>query len=154
MFSPTANTLGDFMREHTAETDAVLTNLKPAEPPFKASDITGGKATTVVADRFVLWGINSMQQMEAVPSWFKGASPPLLFIVARSRPLSPELITRIKEQAVLRETVVVKMPPNEESVADKVRSFVWYRVFKKGKMGEIRPGASVKEETFDVYRFK
>jgi len=151
-FSSVSKQLGGFIAQNSTNTDIVLTNLKPFEPPYAASDIAGGKATAILADRKVFYGIERPEQIAQLPKSLKQNEGNLVFLLARSRPISPELAQIVHERAVLKSTLEVAIPLGQTSLAGRIRAFAWYKIMRKAP-----PSAQTVWDpsvTFDIYQMK
>jgi len=151
-FSSVSKRLGGFIAQHSRNTDIVLTNLKPCEPPYAASDIVGGKATAVLADRRVYFGIERPSQVAQFPKFLKQNEGNLVILLARSRPVSPELLQIVRERAGFKATFEVSIPLGPTSLAGKIRAFAWYKIMRKAPP----PSETVWDPsaTFDIYQMK
>ena len=152
--TPAARMVARAIADHTTPEDIVLTNLRSAQPPFKSSDVHSGKAMQIVSDREILFGFEEVEQLTNDPRLAELAGAPLIFVRCSSRPISPALAEKLQRNGALFATVKLTLPPAELTAAEKIRSFVWYRVMRKGKLAPTGDALEPSEMSLEFYRLK
>jgi hypothetical protein len=149
--SPTSRYLGKIFAEHSKKTDFIFTNIKPAGPPYKASDIGGYQSTKVFADRFITFGVTEPAQL-SVAGDLIGEETRFQYWKLRSLPVGAALETELVSKGKLLKTLPLTFPEVTETLTEKLRAFVWYSVMKKGGRREL--GKRVSSDVIDVYEIK
>jgi hypothetical protein len=133
------------------ETDFIFTNIKPPGPPFRPSDVGAKLTTKVAADRFIVWGVLDPGQL-CVARDLVNESTGFQYWKLRSLPIGSDLEAELAARGKLVETITINLPNRKETLPEKLRSFFWYSVMKKGKRLEQASGAS--SDVIDIYRFE
>ncbi len=124
--------MGKVLAAHSKPTDFIFTNIKPFARPYKASDIGGAVSTRFVANRYVTFSVLEPAQLRL--AWdLPSADSKFQYWRLRSLPISPALETELGTRGKLLETILLAFPATTETLPEKLRSFVWYSVMKKGK---------------------
>ena len=145
--SPMARFMGKTFAEHTKKTDFIFTNLKPPAPPYKSSDVTAFAMTKVVADRFIVFGALEPAQLTVARDMVDAATR-FQYWHFRSLPIPAALEAELRGRGKLLKTVPIAFPAQTETLADKLRSYYWYSLMKKGRRLE---GGYVSSDLIDIY---
>jgi hypothetical protein len=154
MISPAARTVAKFLAGHTQRTDVVLTNLKPANPPFKSSDVFAGKAVLVVADRAIFFNFERLEDLNRIPIIMKSNAAPMVMLVCKSRPLDPLLLDKLHRDARLETTATISLPSSQLNAVEKLRAFIWHKIMRKAKAPSAATGGEAQACDFELYRFE
>jgi hypothetical protein len=152
-YSPVARKLGEVFAKQSDIHDVVVTNIKPAQPPFKPSDITGSKAASIIADRRIYYGIEHMAQITELPKVLKRSRASLAFVVLKSRPLDSDLSEMLKRDAQLKASFEETLPISAPTLSERLRAFVWYTVMRKGSAPPVQTPDSG-PAAFEIYRLE
>jgi hypothetical protein len=150
--SPMSRYMGQVFAAHSKKTDFIFTNLKPFSPPYKASDIGGGDSTRAFADRFITFGVSEPGQL-CVAKDLVDESTGFQYWRMRSLPIGPSLEAELASRGKLVKTVAVTFPDRRETLLEKLRSFVWFSVMKKGKRLDQSRG-DVSSDFIDIYQIE
>lgn len=152
--SPTSRTIARLLVEHTAPTDVILTNLRPAKAPFKTSDVHSEKSVRVTADRHIYYGIETGQEVDDVPRDLKTDKAPMVFMLVKSCPISAGLASRLEREAKPMGTARIPVPQTSLTLPERLRAWVWYEIMRKGKRDTAAESARPEQLEFQFYRLK
>jgi hypothetical protein len=152
--SLTSQAVARLLVNNSAKTDAVATNLEPGRPPYKLSDVMAGQATRYAADRLTQFGIQRREQLADLPGQLKRTEGPLVFILDSSRPFQPDLREALRGKGFLLNTNSLDLPGDSMNLAERARSFFYYKVMRKGKGDAQTPAAGqpAATEQIEVYK--
>lgn len=150
--SATSRLIGRFMADHTAATDVIVTNVEMGHPPYKPSDVQAGKATSIIADRLVFYGVQSSEKLEQLPELLKRSDYNLIFIRSPGLPLSPDVSKRLEQDGQRLAVETLKLPTSELTLAERLRAYFWHEVMHKGKRLAPNSLSDSTTITFEVYR--
>ncbi len=146
--SPMSRFMGQTFAAHSRKTDFIFTNIKPPGPPYKSSDVCALGATPMVADRLIVFGVSDPAQLHVAADLVDEATR-FEYWNLRSLGVGPALEAELGSRAKLVETIPITFPDRTESLAEKLRSFFWYSVMKKGRPVE---GNSALSDYIDIYQ--
>jgi hypothetical protein len=150
--SPMSRYMGEVFAAHSKKTDFIFTNITPPGRPYKASDIGGGPSTQTTADRYIVFGVSEPGKL-CVAKDLVDESTGFQYWRMRSLPIGPNLETELAARGKLVKTIAVTFPDRKETPLEKLRSFVWVSVMKKGKRPEQGRGG-VSSDLIDIYQIE
>jgi hypothetical protein len=148
--SPMGRYMGKVFAAHSKKTDFIFTNLRPFSAPYKASDIGGEACTRTYADRFIVFGVAEPAQL-GVARDLVDESTGFQYWRMRSLPIGLSLETELASRGKLVKTIPVIFPDGRETPLERLRSFVYYSLMKKGKPVD-RGGSGVSSDLIDIYQ--
>jgi hypothetical protein len=152
--SSTSMTVARFVAAHSAATDAVAANFGPGRPPYQSSDVMGDQATRYASDRLIRWNIETPEQLGELPEALKRREGRLVFFLDKTRPFDERLRKEL-QRGMLMASVNLELPRHQLNVAERARSFFYYKVMRKGYQGpSVRAdaGATPPKEEIEVYQ--
>ncbi len=147
--SPMGRYMGKVFAAHSKKTDFIFTNLRPLSSPYKASDIGGEACTKTYADRFIVFGVSEPAQLD-VAGDLVDESTGFQYWRMRSLTIGPGLEAELASRGKLVETIPVTFPDRTETLLERLRSFVYYSVMKKGKSPSH--GGGISSDLIDIYQ--
>ena len=148
--SPMSRFIGATFAANSSKTDLIFTNIKPPGPPYKSSDVTAFGVTKTVADRFIVFGALKPEQL-SVASDLVNESTGFQYWHFRSLALPAEMQAELRDHGKLTKTVPITYPDRSATLADKLRSFYWYKVMKKGQQAANN---EISSDVVDIYEIR
>ncbi len=152
--SANTRSVARFIADHSEKTDMIVTNLELGRPPFDPNDGFAMKGTRITADRLILFGYLTPKQLLEVPAVLQRSDAPMLYLLAQSCPISPELLKQVRENGRLVANGSVQLSPHASTLAEKLKAFVYYRVMQKAASPQAAAKELPAEEVFELYRLQ
>ncbi len=149
-YSPVARQLAELIARHSAKDEVVLTNLNPLQSPFSPGDVPGGKATGILSDRRIYFGIDRLDQISDLPKFLKRSQASLAYFQVRSRPVATDLESLLGQKSLKREEVSISFPVSAPTMAERLRAWAWHNIMRKSSAAAA-PTAAAGPVTIQIY---
>ncbi len=151
LVSPMTRYIGRVLAAHSKKTDFIFTNIKPPGSPYKASDVGAFQETARVADRLLFYGVFEPAQLRVAKDLVDETTG-FQYWKLRSLPIPSALETELNARGKLIQSIPLAFPDLKQTLAEKLRSFLWYSLMKKAKPMDL--GSRPSSDVFDVYQLE